>query len=112
MPVEHELASVLDGDESLIAGDLADQRLGPRGLAGSGRTRDDDVLARAHRQAQERSMRLRGVQAPQLFLGLIALRSSATGGSEHASAGELIDRPHGVSGAAAGDGYATERGTR
>src|SRR5205085_1778921 len=112
MPVEHELASVLDGDESLIAGNLPDQRLGPGGLAGSGRTRDHDVLARAHREAQERRIRARGVQAPQLLLGLIALHSSATGGSEHAPARELIDRPDSVSGAADGDGDASERGRR
>src|SRR5207237_3969769 len=44
MPVEHELASVRDGEESVLAGDLADQRLGPGGLAGSGRTRDEGVV--------------------------------------------------------------------
>jgi hypothetical protein len=51
--VEDELVGVLDGDEALVGGDLADEGLGAGGLAGAGGAGDEDVLSSADGEAHE-----------------------------------------------------------
>src|SRR5215469_10922032 len=54
MSLENELARILDGYKTLPHRNFPDERLRPGGLSRAGGARDDDVLARPDREAQER----------------------------------------------------------
>jgi hypothetical protein len=52
-----QLARVLDDDDAIRGlGDLGQQRIGQRGLAGGGAARDEDVGARSTACAQRRGL--------------------------------------------------------
>ena len=54
MRLERQLRRILDRDQPFLARNLPHQRLGQRRLPRARRPRHDDVLARAHREPQER----------------------------------------------------------
>ena len=55
-----QLARILDQHHAVAGlGDLGEQRVDQRGLAGRGAAGDEDVLALAHRDAQQLGLRRR-----------------------------------------------------
>src|SRR5688572_25660249 len=100
MPVEHELAGILDRDQPLVPRDLPNERLGKRRLARSRGPRNQDVLARGHGEAHESAIVPGLEEFQERLLSVIWRLRGAARGAEYPALGELIERPHLVRGPA------------
>src|SRR5580700_2278588 len=96
MAIHDQLPGVFDGHQPLVAGNLADQSFGPRGLPGPRGSRDNDVLAAANGQPHE-SFEVRSSQeVQQLPFGLIEGLRTALGGAKYAAFRQLFDAPNSI----------------
>src|SRR5882762_7621279 len=93
MAVQHQFLGILDGNQPLVAWNFANQRFGPRGFAGSGRSGDDDILAAADGEAHER-LEVAATQQSQKFLfhGIERWRRRL-GATKDASSRQLVNAP-------------------
>ena len=91
-------------------GNLPNQRLGPGGLARTGRPGHQDVLAAAHRQTHE-GLVLAAASSRSSSRSVVVERcAGAAGAAEYPALRQLLDGPHLIGRAADGDGDAAGGG--
>src|SRR6185312_15523409 len=93
MRVEHEFRRILDGDQPLLRRNLPDQRLGPGGLPGPRRARDQNVSPGPHREAHEGLIPLLDEESPKLDLDFVRTTLGDACLQEDPALRELTNRP-------------------